>query len=70
MICKQPFFQTFIDGISDDDRHNRLDTKANHIAWLAGSLVQQRFEIAQAFGSDLAARLNELFKAKKAFRLV
>lgn len=33
-------------GISDSDAHKRLDTKANHIAWLAGSLVQQRFDLA------------------------
>ena len=39
------FFTNVLDGISDKDAYNRLDTKANHVAWLAGSLVQQRFEM-------------------------
>lgn len=34
-----PFFAKVIVDISDEDAHNRLQTKANHIAWLAGSLV-------------------------------
>ena len=29
-------FPNVIDGISDKDAHNRLNTKANHVAWLAG----------------------------------
>ena len=40
------FFVNALDGISDKDAHSRLDTKANHIAWLAGSLVQQRYKLA------------------------
>ncbi len=39
------FFISALDGISEKDAQNRLNTKANHIAWLTGSLVQQRFEI-------------------------
>jgi len=57
------FFHSVLDGISDDDAHSRLDTKANHIAWLAGSLVQQRFELANDInGEKLEQRANELFK--------
>lgn len=41
------FFMNSLEGISDKDAHSRLDTKANHISWLAGSLVQQRYELAQ-----------------------
>lgn len=40
------FFVSSLEGISDKDAKSRLDTKANNIAWLAGSLVQQRFELA------------------------
>ncbi len=40
------FFISALDGISDEDANSRLGTKANHIAWLAGSLVQQRYEMA------------------------
>ncbi|NLR82213.1 DinB family protein [Chitinophaga eiseniae] len=35
-----------LEGIADADAYKRLDTAANHIAWLAGSLVQQRFDVA------------------------
>ena len=56
------FFKKVIDGISDEDAHNRLKTKANHIAWLAGTLVEQRFHIARDFGSDLKQSGDELFK--------
>jgi hypothetical protein len=40
------YFPNALIGISDSDAHKRLDTAANHVAWLAGSLVQQRFELA------------------------
>lgn len=43
------FFLNAIDGISDKDAHNRLNTKANHVAWLTGSLVQQRFLLLLLF---------------------
>lgn len=58
------FFISALDGISDKDAHSRLGTKANHIAWLAGSLVQQRYELA----NDLAGekkynqQASDLFK--------
>ena len=56
------FFTNVIEGVSDKDTHNRLNTKANHIAWLTGSLVEQRFELANAFGSDMKQTGHELFK--------
>jgi hypothetical protein len=40
------FYHNVIDGISDQDAHNRLNTKANHIAWIAGSLVYERYGLA------------------------
>ncbi len=52
-------------GISDEDAHNRLNTKANHIAWLTGSLVQQRYEMAKHFGIDRQQSVDELFKNNK-----
>ena len=59
------FFANAIEGLSDDDRHQRLNTKANHIAWLTGSLVEQRYEIANLLGSDLKQSAHELFKDNK-----
>lgn len=56
------YFAKVIEGISDKDAHNRMNTKANHVAWLAGSLVQERFETAKEFGIDKKQSANELFK--------
>lgn len=58
------FFKSVLDGISDKDTQNRLDTKANHIAWLAGSIVQQRYELAQYLlkDSSLKQQADNLFK--------
>ncbi len=59
------FFSSALDGISDKDAHNRLTTKANHVAWLTGSMVQQRFEIAKTLGIDRKQAADELFKDNK-----
>ncbi|SOD11528.1 hypothetical protein [Pedobacter xixiisoli] len=56
------FYHNVLEGISDEDANKRLDTKANHIAWLAGSLLQERFELANLLGVDLKAGADELFK--------
>src|SRR3990170_5228766 len=56
------YFSNVIEGISDKDAHNRLNTKANHIAWLTGSLVEQRYEIANALGSNAKQDAHDLFK--------
>ncbi|MGF1924412.1 MAG: DinB family protein [Bacteroidia bacterium] len=60
-----PFFGQALDGITDKDATNRLGTKANHIAWLAGSLVQERYELANLLGSDLISKAHDLFKNHK-----
>jgi hypothetical protein len=59
------FFAKALDGISEEDMHNRLNTQANHPAWLAGSLVQQRFLMASETGSGLRQTGEELFKNNK-----
>jgi hypothetical protein len=59
------FFSSALAGISDTDAHNRLHTKANHIAWLAGSLVQERFETAKALGENRRQAAHELFQDNK-----
>lgn len=56
------FFEKALDGISDEDAHRRLETDANHIAWLAGSLVQQRFDIAGLLGHQQRPTADTLFK--------
>ena len=61
------FFSSALEGITDTDAHNRLNTKANHIAWLTGSLVQQRYELANALGIsiDSQQQAEDLFKDNK-----
>jgi len=57
------FYVKAIDGISDKDAHNRLNTKANHIAWIAGSMLQERFEMTNLLtGSAHKQSADELFK--------
>jgi hypothetical protein len=56
------FFTKALDGISEEDMYNRLNTEANHPAWLTGSLVQQRFMMAKETGSGLVQTGDELFK--------
>lgn len=57
------YFLSALEEISDKDAHDRLNTKANHIAWLAGSLTEQRYEIAgHLTGNDLQQTAHDLFK--------
>ncbi len=59
------FFKNVLDGIDDKDAHNRLNTKANHIAWLTGSLVAQRYELANYTIHNMQQTAHELFKDNK-----
>ncbi|HMQ80408.1 MAG TPA: DinB family protein [Ignavibacteria bacterium] len=54
-------FPNVITGISADDAHKRLDSKANHVAWLAGSLVQQRVDLVNDFGGNAGHSAEALF---------
>lgn len=59
------FFERAIDGISEKDMHSRLNTKANHMAWLTGSLVQQRYWMTTETHPGLKQAGEELFKDYK-----
>jgi hypothetical protein len=59
------FFRNAINGIDDKAAHNRLNTKANHIAWLTGSLVEMRYGIANDTGIEMHQAAHELFKDGK-----
>jgi hypothetical protein len=55
-------FRNVIKDISDKDANNRLNTKANHPSWLAGNLVQERFDLANLLGSTkLQPTFDHLF---------
>lgn len=56
------FYPKVLDGISNESAHERLDTKANHMAWLAGSMLQERFELAGWLGTKMEPAHQELFR--------
>ena len=58
-------FINVLDGVSDKDAQNRLNTKATHIAWIAGSLVYQRQFLANAVGIDIKQTSEKLFENNK-----
>ena len=55
------FFRRALEGISDEDAHNRLGTKANHVAWITGSIVESRFVGARGLGLDMQQGAHDLF---------
>jgi hypothetical protein len=59
------FFAKVLDGLSEADMHNRLNTQANHPAWLAGALVNQRFMMATDTNTGIKQTGEELFKNNK-----
>ena len=60
------YFWSVLDRITENDAQSRLNTKANHIAWLAGSLVHERYELANGFAkADIKQTSDEFFKDHK-----
>lgn len=59
------FFSRAIEGLSEEDMYNRLNTKANHMAWLTGSLVAQRYYMIQDTHPELKQFGEALFKDNK-----
>ena len=54
-------FYNVLLNISDSDANNRMGTKANHIAWIAGSLVHGRYFLANALNIDKKQSTGKLF---------
>ncbi|HMI04404.1 MAG TPA: hypothetical protein VK541_18080 [Pedobacter sp.] len=59
------FFARAIEGISEESMYNRLDTKANHMAWLTGSLIAQRYYIIKESHPELKQNGADLFEDNK-----
>lgn len=59
------YFERALEGISDKDAHQRLGTQANHMAWLAGSLVSQRYMMISETHPGHQQKGYELFKDNK-----
>lgn len=62
------YFSNVLEGISDSDAHQRLSTKANHIAWLTGSLVHERHELAGTFGKKQPEQAASFFMDHKSIQ--
>lgn len=62
------FFPKALAGLSEEDMHNRLNTPANHMAWIAGSAVHQRFMMASEFNKTIKQTGEELFKNHQGIR--
>ncbi|MEO8583808.1 MAG: DinB family protein [Flavitalea sp.] len=58
-------FENVIDGLTEKDAQNRLNTRANHIAWIAGSIVHERFELANALNIPIMQTSGDLFENQK-----
>lgn len=52
-------------GIDEQDAQKRLNTQANHIAWITGSIVHGRYFLAQSFGIKHPSATGELFAGNK-----
>jgi hypothetical protein len=59
------FLLRALEGIKETDAQKRLDTEANHIAWITGSVVAGRYMLAKSFGIDLESTTGDLFKDNK-----
>jgi len=59
------FLARALDGISAEDMQNRLNTQANHMAWLAGSMVQQRYTMVAETNPGLKQTGHDLFSNNK-----
>ena len=58
------YYNVLVD-ISEEDAAKRLNTRANHMAWIAGSLVTTRYELAKALGIEQQQKTSQLFENNK-----
>lgn len=56
------YYVRALDGISDQDAHNRLNTEANHMAWLAGSAIYGRIQMTSETHPGQQMSGHELFQ--------
>lgn len=56
------FLLRALEGIEEKDAQTRLNTKANHIAWITGSVISGRYFLAKSFGINEKSSTGELFK--------
>jgi hypothetical protein len=59
------FFNRVIEGFTEKDANNRLNAAANHPSWIAGSCVQERYQLANALGTQQKSTFHHLFGEHK-----
>ncbi|MBO9620601.1 MAG: DinB family protein [Niabella sp.] len=59
-------FNNAIDGIAEADALKRIEGRTNHIAWMAGNLVNCRYWLANILGITDTDPNEQLFKEAKA----
>jgi uncharacterized damage-inducible protein DinB len=55
-------YHNALENIPDEQTHNRLNSKANHIAYIAGRMVYERQALAQGIKTDVALSTTEQFQ--------
>jgi hypothetical protein len=59
------FLSRALEGIPEQEMYNRLGTKANHMAWLTGALVAQRYMMISETHPEMQQTGADLFKNNK-----
>ena len=62
------YFNSALDGFKEEEEHNQLNTKANHVTRISGSHVQQRYELTNYLEVAGNQDAHELFKNNKGIK--
>lgn len=54
-------FNNVLVDLTDEDAQKRLGAKANHMSWIAGSMVYARYDLARLLGATVDYTPNPLF---------
>lgn len=64
------FYGKVLEGISDESALNRLDTNANHIAWLAGSIFKSGLNSPVGSEQNCSKNTTNYLRTIKGLRMV
>ena len=59
-------FENVLTGVTEEDARERINGTTNHIIWMVGNLVNNRFWLAAMLGEDRQDPHEELFKDSRA----
>ena len=55
-------YHNALESIPDEETHNRLNSKANHIAYIAGRMIYERHALAKGINIDVNLNTTNEFK--------